>query len=393
MRWGDPPRAELFAQGAPVNARVRIVGGGLTGILAALQAHELGARDIEIFERFDHLGGESMPRVRHGAEMREACVFFGGVDDPVRTLLEAHGVEFQAIDLQTVALCPGDLYRDAASGSGLKSVPSGASEGLVDLLPAADVAVLDRQVCWRLGVGPERLQAQAAIALGLVSGSGGSSLPRGGLVGLFNGCRRALLDLGVSIRLHDYVSPRQALGALRGDDVLVWAAGPELLFKALGVAAPRPHPRSVASYVFEVQWNGPAPAVAQNFAAEGSCFRAHTYESGGRTFLTAECVFEDGGDELAYDIHRLMRGFGGDLVLGDLLHATIKPRLKHLQVEDVAHLERLRAAVRQRYGAAVVPGPWGLHDPAQRLQALRTALSEALAPAAGPARATSSGRR
>jgi hypothetical protein len=383
-----------------MSARVHIVGGGLTGVLAALQAHELGARDIELIERFDHLGGDSLPRVRHGAEMRETCTYFGAADDPVRRLLETHGVAFQATGIQYGELCPGDQFRDVGTSSVLPLPAATTPVELGDLIArrsSADRPMLDRLVRWRLDVEPSRLQAQAAFALGLCAPPGGAtgeaSLPLGGLTGLFSGCRRALLEHGVAIRLHEFVSPRQVLGGLQEGDVLVWTAGPAPLFKALGAASPRPHLRSVASYVFEAQWNGPTHAVAQNFTAEGSCFRAHVYPSGGRTFLTAECVFEDGGDDLAYDIHRLMRGFGGDLVLGDLLHATIKPRLKHLRLEDLAHLERLRGAIRQRYGAAVIPGPWGLHDPARRLQAMQAGLTEALALPAAPAWATMSGRR
>ena len=50
-------------------ARVRIIGGGLTGILAAFEAHRLGAREIVLEDALDRLGGWSLPRVSHGVEL------------------------------------------------------------------------------------------------------------------------------------------------------------------------------------------------------------------------------------------------------------------------------------------------------------------------------------
>ncbi len=78
--------------------KVRIVGGGLTGILAAFEAHRLGCRDIELHERFDRLGGVALPREAHGLELREGCIYFGPRTDPIRRLLEWHGLAFEEFE-------------------------------------------------------------------------------------------------------------------------------------------------------------------------------------------------------------------------------------------------------------------------------------------------------
>ena len=75
--------------------RVQIVGGGLTGILAAFQAHRLGARQIDLYERLDRLGGVALPELHDGKEMREGCIYFGPKGDPIRSLLETHGARFE----------------------------------------------------------------------------------------------------------------------------------------------------------------------------------------------------------------------------------------------------------------------------------------------------------
>jgi len=74
---------------------VRIIGGGLTGVLAAFEAHRLGCRDIELHERLDHLGGTSPPQVRDGLEIGDSGLRFGPRGERVRALLEWHGLAFE----------------------------------------------------------------------------------------------------------------------------------------------------------------------------------------------------------------------------------------------------------------------------------------------------------
>src|SRR5262245_9458739 len=88
--------------------KVRIVGGGLAGVLAAFEAHRLGARDIELHERLTELGGVVAARVIHGLELRDRWRVFGGREDPARRLLEWHGAAFDDLDLTcgSVNPCP-----------------------------------------------------------------------------------------------------------------------------------------------------------------------------------------------------------------------------------------------------------------------------------------------
>lgn len=74
--------------------RIKIVGGGMTGILAAMHAHRLGARQIELYERLDQLGGVAKPEMLGGLELREDCIYFGPSGNPIRNLLEDHGAVF-----------------------------------------------------------------------------------------------------------------------------------------------------------------------------------------------------------------------------------------------------------------------------------------------------------
>jgi len=404
-------------------SRVKIVGGGLTGILAAFQAHALGARDIELHERFDHLGGVALPQQRYGLEMREGCAYFGPKGDPVRALLEDHGLAFADFDSRFGSMSPGGrnpVYVEGFAGPALPSPdialsrPAGAS--LADRLacyPAAIREPLARHVRWSLGCDLAAVHESAATPLGIdqVFPVGAdldalaaarrsdplanellalprqahtneltASLPVGGFPALLRGCRRALEAIGVAIHDRSLVSPRHALVEHAPGETLVWAASPTPLFKAVGVPAPRLLPKSFATYVLEARWTGPVPFYVQNFTAEGSCFRVYIYESAGRTLLTAECVTEDGGDPLTYDIHRMLRGFEGDLTLGDLLAAAIKPRWSFHTTDAIDRLAELRSALAERLGPAFVPGAWEPYARAETFAEVGAGLAAALGP-------------
>ena len=56
--------------------KVRIIGGGLTGILAAFEAHRLGATQIRLQDALDRLGGWSLRIARelgHGSYGQAWC--------------------------------------------------------------------------------------------------------------------------------------------------------------------------------------------------------------------------------------------------------------------------------------------------------------------------------
>lgn len=401
-------------------SKVKIVGGGLTGILAAFQAHAMGATDIELHERFDHLGGVALPEVRHGMEMREGCIYFGPKSDPIRAILETHGLEFAEFDNRFGSLSPGGVYIEDFGGPGFAcadialTAPAGPSlADRLDCYPAALRDPLARYAKWHLGCDLAGVHESAATPLAINrsypigadlealaqakktdplanellaiprhlwghTNNLQASLPVGGFPALLRGCRTALEAIGVVIHERDLVSPRQALAEHTTGEVLVWAANPTPLFKAAGVRVPKLLPKSFATYTFEARWTGALPFYVQNFTAEGSCFRVYVYESGGQTLLTAECVAEDGGDELSYDIQRMLKGFAGDFTLGDLLAATIKPRWIYHTVDAIDQLTALRATLSERLGTAFVPGAWEPYAKAEKFVEMERALAAAL---------------
>ena len=406
-------------------SRVKIVGGGLTGILAAFQAHRMGVREIELHERLDRLGGVARSAEQHGVELRESCIYFGGKGDPVRDLLEAYGPTFEDFDNDFGSVSPNPagkpIYIEDFAGPALPctgvgiAAPKGPS--LADRLAAYPPELkqaLVRYARWRLGPDLREIHGGAAIPLAInrVYPIGANlaalaeakrhdpladdlyaiprtlwgrtenlqaSLPTGGFPNLLRRCRLALEAIGVTIHDQSLVSPRQALAEHAAGDVLVWAASPTPLFKAVGLPTPKLTPRTVASYVFSAAWTGPRPFYVQNFTAEGTCFRVYVYESGGQTLLTAECISETTGSDLRYDIHRLLQGFDGDLALGDLLATSINPRWTYHTVDAIESLGRLRAALADRMGPAFVAGAWEPFARAEKLAQVSAGLATALA--------------
>ena len=414
-------------------SKVRIVGGGLTGILAALEAHRLGARDIVVHERFDRIGGVALPRMSGGHELREGCVYFGPRDDPMRALLERHGLGFEEFENRfgsVSAAADGHLvftrdFGGPALRTGTLDLTGLAGESLTDRLRAypADIAQpLARYCQWHLGswldevhasavvpmaanrvfpLGPDLAQVVAAkraaplhddlyaVPRGLWGRTANltASLPRGGFAPFFGRCRSVLTGLGIEVRETELVSPRAALAEHAPGDVLVWAANPMPLFKAVGLDAPKLIRKSFATYVFEAKTTGPVPFYVQNFTASGAVFRVYLYESRGRTLALAECVTEADETALRAEIARLMSGFDGQaLALGPLVGANVGPRWIYNSIDAVRGLARLRAVLARRLGVGFVAGAWEAYAKGEKFAEVNAALAAALD---APARAAS----
>jgi hypothetical protein len=410
--------------------RVRIIGGGLTGVLAAFEAHRLGFREIILHERFDRLGGVTLPKVENGLELRTGCVYFGPARDPVRQLLEWHGVEFEEFENRFGSVSPGQdgqllCIRDFA-GPALPARQVGLAEptgeSLADRLrayPADMQQALTRYCQWRLGAWLDQVHGSAAapLAVNRVYPIGGdvstlaelkrtdalydelyaiprdlwgrtsnlaAALPRGGFAVMFETCRRRLESLGVAIHDTSLVSPREALAAR--DEVVVWAANPMPLFKAAGLTTPRLVEKSFTTYVFKAKFAGPTPFYVQNFTATGAAFRIYLYESRGETLVAAECVAEAPDAELRREIHRLMAGFGGEtLALGEQIGACVDPRRICNSVEAVKGLGALREQLARTHGARFVPGAWEPDARPEKFAQVNAGLAAALAESQGVA--------
>lgn len=397
---------------------VTIVGGGLTGILAAFEAHRLGWRDIVLHERFDRLGGVALPRQAGGVELRDGCIYFGPAGDPIRAALEAQGAAFDEFDNRFGSVSPAvaEDFSGPTIASADMALDAPAGPSLADRIgayPRPVAEALARYATWALGAPLDQVHGEAAHPLGMnrVYPAGAdlealvglkrtnplhdelyaiprhlwgrqanarASLPRGGFTALFRRCREALEALGVSVRDTSLVSPRDAVANHRPGDVLVWAASPTLLFKTVEVPAPKLIRKSFASYVFEAGWTGPLPFYVHNFTAEGAIFRAYVYESAGKTVVTAECVREADIGEVAAEAARLLAPFG-TLSTGELLGENVHPRWIYHSVETMDQLVALRAELTRRLGVGFVPGAWEVYSKAEKLTQVNAGLAAARA--------------
>ncbi len=403
--------------------RIRIVGGGLTGILAALQAYRLGARDIELYERLDCLGGVALPQVCDGREMREGCVYFGPKGDALRSLLEEHGAVFEDFDNRFGSVSPGkdglvysqDFGGPAldATGAQLSTLDNENLLGRIDCYEDALTGPLARYVRWHVGCAPAQLHASAAIPLAInrvfptgisidtitqakqsdaladelfgipramwgYASNVQASLPVDGFTGLFRQCRRALNDIGVRVYDRKLATPRAMLGEDKAEDIVIWAASPMPLFKAVGVETPKAPARKFVTHTFEIDWTGPVPFYVQNFTARGSCFRTYIYESNGSTLLTAECVAETDDAALIKEIGHMVEGFEGELAVGKKLFKTAKPRWLYHSVDTIDKLGQLRKALAAARGDRFIPGAWEAYSKGEKFAEVEANLQRTL---------------
>lgn len=417
------PRSFGGTDFAPIEPRVRIVGGGLTGILAAFQAHRMGARDIELYERLDRLGGIAQPDVVDGKEMREGCIYFGPEGDPIRSILEEHGAAFEDFDNSFGSLSAGTDGLTYLEDFGGPALP--ASD--IDLTPLAGNSLGDRLGCysdelaeplkryvrWHTGCEAADLHESASVpmAINRVFPAGASldalaeakrndplaneifgiprklwgytsnakaSLPVGGFGNLFSHCREALEAIGVRIHDSQFATAKRMLSEETAQDIVVWAASPIPLFKPLGVEVPRGPVRKFATYTFAAKWSGPVPFYVQNFTAEGGVFRVYVYESGGSVLLTAECVEKCDEAALKCQIHQMLEGFEGELALGDILHSTFKPRWLFHSLGTITRLGELREALNAHRGERFVTGAWEAYAKGEKFVEVESNLKAAL---------------
>ena len=403
--------------------RVRIVGGGLSGILAAFQAHRFGIRQIDLYERLDRLGGVAQPPLIDGCEMRQGCIYFGPKGDPIRDLLEAHGARFEEFENRFGSVSNGlqgpqylTDFGGPAIARGTSALSPRCGNSLADRLACYDPQIaseLADYVRWHTGADPRDLDESAAIPLainriypaaadcealaaqkkrdpladelfGIPRSQWGyasnltASLPEGGFPALFAHCREALRAIGVMIHDTAHVKPRDILAGGPKGEAVVWAASPMALFKPLGLTAPRAPARKFATYTFEAQFDGPVPFYVQNFTATGAVFRIYIYQSKNRQFLSAECVAKADETMLPAQIQQMAQGFDGHLQLGKIVHRSIEPRWLYHSPQTMASLAALRGALRNIAGAQVIPGAWEAYAKAAKFAEIERALGRAI---------------
>jgi len=392
--------------------KVRIVGGGLMGAAAALEAHRLGARDIVLHTRRDGAPPGGDAQVAEGLEMRSSCTLFGGGEDPLRRLLEWHGAPFEGFRLECGSLNPNSRGEPlAAHGFAGLVLPveaplPQADAGAVSLhqrlhtYPLEARGPLTTYSQWRLRAWLDHVHASAADALGLdearsafaagtpARGCGlqgletSASLPRGGLRGLGAAARRAIENLGVEVKEGP---PPAARAALRPNqrEILVWTGDPAPLLSAMGFTGPMTTPDRAASYVFKARFAGPKPFVVQAFDAKGSVFRVYVYESRGETLVCAECVGETCVDEVRSEVQRLLGPFADETPrVSEHLSNVVRTRGAAFTLEAWRTLDQLA-----RRGPGFVPGAWHRASPGARFRDISQGLAAALE-AVGAARAS-----
>ena len=353
---------------------------------------------------------------------REGCIYFGPKGDPIRSLLEEHGAAFKDFDNRFGSVSPGKdglIYTDDFGGPSLDangtSLDAFEGESLLDRLQCYEDDLtfpLARYVRWHVGCAPAQLHESAAIPLAInrvfpagvslndlaagkksnalanelfgipralwgYTSNAQASLPVGGFHALFDHCRQALEDVGVRIYDRKIATPRAMLSEETEDDIVIWAASPMPLFKAVGVETPKAPARKFATHTFEVEWSGPVPFYAQNFTAQGSCFRTYIYESGGSVLLTAECVVETEIEPLIKEIHQILEGFDGELSVGKHLYSTVKPRWLYHSVDTIDKLGELRKALAERRGNRFIPGAWEAYAKSEKFAEVEADLQTA----------------
>ena len=395
----------------------------MTGILAALKAHEMGVRRIELHERLDEIGGIARPRLDDlGREMREGCIYFGPDSNPIRSLLERHGVRFDEFANKFGSVSPSangasfalqDFGGPALEGRGLPLVnPVGHSlESRLTAYPNEIARSASKYAQWHLGCDLTEIHASAAVPLAInrIYPRGEdrdhlaavkrvdplademlaiprslwgrtenlvASLPRGGFCAMLKHLQTRLSELAIDVRPLSHVRPANALERSPPDEVTVWAGSPLPLFKTVGIKLPKLLAKRFATYVFEASWDGALPFYVQNFTAQGVCFRTYLYESNGHTLLTAECV-ETGDDSVGAQIHALCREFG-NLRLGKQLFRSIGPRWIYHTVETIERLHSVRDVMANRHGDRFVAGAWEEYAKDAKFDEVTRALEGAL---------------
>ncbi len=379
-------------------SRVRIIGGGLTGILAAFEAHRLGVRDIVLEDALDRLGGWSLPRVSHGLELRDGAFAFGPSHDPIRQALEWRGMAFDEVDLHFGAISPSLNGPSASWGEGpvlaaggLSLVSNQAPASIQDILRGYPRAVADplAQYCqWRLGAWLDQVHASAAPALGLdqvrlapvgqdpagnISAPRRGAVPRNGLDGLFASASRALAGLGVEIRLHCLVSPREVAHTRAADELVVWAADPLPLFDLASGRGQRPRMTGerVASYVFRARLEAPMPLTVRNFTGEGKVSAVRVYQSRWETLVSVECVDEAGDEALRAEVLRLLSPFARrPMILDACLLSSMRTRFTCPSVEAVQKLAKLEAELDTAHQGGFIVAGWEPADLGARFSSL-----------------------
>ncbi|ESQ93108.1 hypothetical protein ABAC460_02290 [Asticcacaulis sp. AC460] len=406
---------------------LHIVGGGLSGLTAALMAHDQGWRDIRLYERTSAIGGVAQSRIVNDHEVRTGTIYFGDDRDPQLTLLRRHGLNFEPFENRfgSVSVVNGKDYFQPGFGGPVIAAPDGdialnpgpmtSLQDRFDRYPTEIAQRLTTMAQWHLNADPARVIGDGAVPMAMnrvivadadndtlkqlkqydslydelyglprdawgYSANATAHLPVGGFPRLFDDMRQVLNDLNIAICDRSLITPKVAHDLMNRGERVYWSANPMPLFPHAGMKAPQLLRTDFHVVSLTCRYGLEAPYYIQNFTTEGAIFRLYAYPTATASIVTLECVRPANEADLRLEAKRLVADTPiADLLTGEVVLEERQPRWLFHTVETVAALGVLRHHMAERYGACFIPGGWEQYAKAAKHAALQTALDRVAA--------------
>lgn len=401
---------------------LHIVGGGLSGLTAALMAYDQGWRDIRLYERSDAIGGVAQSRMANGHEIRTGTIYFADDRDAQLQLLRRYGLNFEPFENRfgSVSVVDGKDHFQSGFGSPVVTAADadialtpGEMKSLQDRFnryPAQIAHRLTAMARWHLEADPATLDKDVAIPMAInqvivadadidtmkqfkrhdvlydelyglprdawgYTANATAHLPVGGFPRLFDDMRRVLSNLNIAVCDRSLITPKIAHDLMTRGERVYWSANPMPLFPHAGMKAPHLQRADFHVVSLTCRYGLNAPFYIQNFTCEGAIFRLYAYPTATASIVTLECVRPANESDLRLEAKRLVADTPiADLLTGDVVLEERQPRLLFHTVETVTALGVLRNHMAERYGAAFVAGGWEQYAKAAKYAALQTAL-------------------
>ncbi|MEM9964409.1 MAG: NAD(P)-binding protein [Asticcacaulis sp.] len=389
---------------------LNIIGGGLSGLSAALKAHDTGFETIRIHERTDHIGGIAHSRLIDGHEIRTGAVYFRDDPDPQVQLFKDHGLKFERFESHYGALSEpvkgrnyfqpdfgGPVLHIGTDGLTLSALSGPDLQARLEQYPASLAERLKAIARWHLGGDISLISSEAATPMGLnriipegadlntlialksaqpvydelygiartdwsYNHNRHAQLPEGGFHTLFSSLENRLHALGVMIAYKSAFTPDRAAEAIEQGEQIYWSANPTPLFVHMQLPLPKLVRKDFHVHVFTAEYALNAPYYIHNQTAEGAVFRLYAYPTETGAMVTLECVQAASENELRSEVSRLCHlSMISDLRLGATVHSERQARWIFHAPETVDAIHHLREKLNQRYGNHFISGAWELY--------------------------------
>nr|WP_281280222.1 NAD(P)/FAD-dependent oxidoreductase [Asticcacaulis tiandongensis] len=400
------------------------MGGGLSGITAALLAHKAGHRDTIIYERAEALGGVARSTLCGEFEVRTGTLYFGDTTDPQLALLQSYGSDFTAFPNQFGSINPHEtgkpFYTDSFGGP---VIPCGQN---ITLFPNKQANLYERlsqyppNIAMRMlalarkhvDVDPVTLSAEAVIPMalnrlipldadaanlarlksqaplyddlyGLPRNSWGyarnqiAHLPTDGFLTFFSQLEETLTHLGITCSFRKLLRPAQAEHLIKKGDSVFWGVNPLPLFPYLGIPVPETVQKTFYVYSFLAESSLTSPYYLQSFLPHGSIFRLYIYSSGPAKIVTLECMQPATEVELRSEVSELINDTPiADLQMGENIASVRQARWLYHSTETISALKSLRSKLSDRFGTAFLCGNWEDYAKGAKYTGLQKTLTQ-----------------